>query len=228
MVKKEGEVFIHILWLVVAVAVFVGSGFYYGEKIDEIKKSFLKENEGAAKMEVIAEKSGGQDFDGRKEAESGVKGEIWKEFSGSPFVSFKDIEYVSGGEKIKLLNGEVMKDALTGFVWSARTDKPMDNNFSNLENKIKGGNAVGFCDELARRKYAGVSSWKLPTQKQLMQAYIDGSSSLTDSSSYFWSGTEFFGDSKRAWVVNLLAGDVASSPKENTASNFVKCVAETK
>jgi len=61
-----------------------------------------------------------------------------------------------------------------------------------------------------------------------MQAYIDGSSSLTDSSSYFWSGTEFFGDSKRAWVVNLLAGDVASSPKENTASNFVKCVAETK
>ena len=114
------------------------------------------------------------------------------------------------------------------FVEGFATDKPMDNNFSNLENKIKGGNAVGFCDELARRKYAGVSSWKLPTQKQLMQAYIDGSSSLTDSSSYFWSGTEFFGDSKRAWVVNLLAGDVASSPKENTASNFVKCVAETK
>jgi len=226
--KKKGEAFIHILWLSVVVVVFIGSGFYYGRKIEGIRSNFLKENQGVVKMESVSEKSGWQDFDGRQEVTNGVKGEIWREFSGSPFAGFSNIEYVSGSEKIKLSSGEVMEDTLTGFVWSAKTDKPIDNNFSVVlgGSGLKGGDANGFCEELASKKYAGISEWKLPTQKQLMQAYIDGASSLADSSSYFWSGTEFVGDERRAWVVNLLAGDVVSNKKENKAGNFVKCVAE--
>jgi hypothetical protein len=65
-------------------------------------------------------------------------------------------------------------------------------------------------------------SWRLPTQKELMQAYIDGSFwNLTQPSTYFWSATEVSATS--AWTVTLGNGTTTTTNKTST-SNQVRCV----
>lgn len=66
------------------------------------------------------------------------------------------------------------------------------------------------------------NGWRLPTQKELMQAYIDGSYfNLTNPSNNFWSATEY--NSTDAWNVVLNAGYTYASSK-STFSNYVRCV----
>jgi len=68
----------------------------------------------------------------------------------------------------------------------------------------------------------GGGVWRLPTQKELMQAYIDGSFfNLTQPSYSFWSATEYSGTS--AWYVNLYSG-VTTSNSKSTNSYQVRCV----
>lgn len=65
------------------------------------------------------------------------------------------------------------------------------------------------------------SGWRLPTQKELMQAYIDGSYwNLTQTSSGFWSATEF--SSTFAFTVALYRG--TTTPTGNTTGAQVRCV----
>jgi len=64
--------------------------------------------------------------------------------------------------------------------------------------------------------------WRLPVQKELMQAYIDGSFwNLTNPSTNFWSATE--NAAPNAWYVNLNDGTTATYGK-STFTSYVRCV----
>ncbi len=66
------------------------------------------------------------------------------------------------------------------------------------------------------------NGWRLPTQKELMQAYIDGSYfNLTQPSYNFWSATE--ASATIAWYVVLNSGTTNNNYK-STYSYQVRCV----
>jgi hypothetical protein len=66
------------------------------------------------------------------------------------------------------------------------------------------------------------NGWRLPAQKELMQAYIDGSYfNLSQPSNYFWSATE--NSATSAWYVTLHAGATTYSVK-TTSAYQVRCV----
>ncbi|MEI6498748.1 MAG: DUF1566 domain-containing protein [bacterium] len=66
------------------------------------------------------------------------------------------------------------------------------------------------------------NGWRLPTQKELMQAYIDGSFfNLTQPSYNFWSSTEV--SATVAWFVYLSIGGTFNGYK-TTTSYQVRCV----
>ena len=66
------------------------------------------------------------------------------------------------------------------------------------------------------------NGWRLPVQKELMQAYIDGSFwNLTNPSNNFWSLTET--SSTNAWYVTLNGGSTNFTNK-STSSYYVRCV----
>jgi len=65
------------------------------------------------------------------------------------------------------------------------------------------------------------NGWRLPTQKELMQVYIDGSFwNLTNPSNNFWSATE--NSATGAWAVALNTGYTSGPTK--TTSYYVRCV----
>lgn len=67
------------------------------------------------------------------------------------------------------------------------------------------------------------SGWRLPTQKELMQAYIDGSYwNLTQPSYYFWSATET--SSTIAWNVLLSTGFTNTNNKSNFYNVQIRCI----
>ena len=69
------------------------------------------------------------------------------------------------------------------------------------------------------------TDWRLPTQKELMQAYIDGAANNIVNPGYnFWSSTENYSSQSYAWIVYLFYGDTATSTKDVSASYYVRCV----
>ncbi len=65
------------------------------------------------------------------------------------------------------------------------------------------------------------NGWRLPTQKELMQAYIDGSYfNLSQPANYFWSATEF--NSTLARTVDLGYGNTNYGTM--TYNYYVRCV----
>lgn len=74
--------------------------------------------------------------------------------------------------------------------------------------------AIEICSERG-------NGWRLPTQKELMQAYINGSNfNLTQPAAGHWSATEF--SATVAWGVNLSVGGTNDNAKTN--SSRVRCV----
>jgi len=66
------------------------------------------------------------------------------------------------------------------------------------------------------------NGWRLPSQKELMQAYIDGSFfNLTQPSNTFWASTE--SSATNAWFVALNSGNTSYGNK-STGSFQVRCV----
>jgi len=128
------------------------------------------------------------------------------------------------------VDGDDKKDPLTGLVWS----KYLKNNAGVVEFTDAGGStwswdgttnansiAVGGkkAKELCSERGNG---WRLPTQKELMQAYITGSYfNLTNPSNLFWSATE--NSATYAWYVSLSAGRTYYYSK-STGSYYVRCV----
>lgn len=67
------------------------------------------------------------------------------------------------------------------------------------------------------------TDWRLPTQKELMQAYIDGAANnIPNPGYYFWSSTEYYSSQSNAWYVYLNYGYTYGNTK--STSFAVRCV----
>ena len=90
----------------------------------------------------------------------------------------------------------------------------------------EGGQAVDFCESLildADGDETDETNWYLPSQKELMQAYIDGSANNLPSPDYdFWSSTELCNFPSGAWSVSLSFGGTGYDAE--TGSRYVRCV----
>ena len=92
------------------------------------------------------------------------------------------------------------------------------------------GLAINYCATL---DFAGRTDWYLPSQKELMQAYIDGiynqagideaSAAAFVTDNYYWSSSEVSGYSSAAWRVYLFIGGTNFDVKTN-AGGGVRCV----
>lgn len=117
--------------------------------------------------------------------------------------------------KTGLSSGKIKKDERSGLYWSASSESDIITNLSNIHfagvdgERPSGGNAIAFCNNLNSQKFAGKSDWYLPTQKELMQAYIDGIYSQDPEFGTvrrFWSSTECLEGAGYAWYVDLSYG----------------------
>jgi hypothetical protein len=124
-------------------------------------------------------------------------------------------------------------DPVTGLTWSMplkRTDTTIG--FASATNTAFSwgnthANNIGITAPVAGDRTAVQlcadqgNGWRLPTQKELMQAYIDGSYwNLTQPSNTFWSATE--STSTDAWVVRLNSGITNTFNKTDTYQ--LRCV----
>lgn len=67
------------------------------------------------------------------------------------------------------------------------------------------------------------TDWRLPTQKELMQAYINGAANnLPTPNANYWTSTESYSSTTSAWYVYLLTGSTNSASKVNNTN--VMCV----
>ncbi len=92
------------------------------------------------------------------------------------------------------------------------------------------GLAINYCATL---DFAGRTDWYLPSQKELMQAYIDGiynqagideaSAAAFVTDNYYWSSSEVSYYSTAAWFVYLFDGSTRIDLKSSTRAG-VRCV----
>ena len=135
---------------------------------------------------------------------------------------------VAWGANVSVTGAE-KKDPVTGLIWS----NLLINNagtvaFSAGSNSTWSWDGTTDADNIAvGGKTAALlcsergDSWRLPTEKELMQAYIDGSFwNLTQPSYGFWSLTEY--SAANAWYVSLYSGFTGNNSK--TSSYQVRCV----
>lgn len=140
------------------------------------------------------------------------------------------------------------KDLVTGLVWAKRCGNTTCSTSGSatmdwfVANNCKYPNGLegddGVCntnDEVACRcvKHQGGedaktgcearAGWYTPSQKQLLQAYIDGANSnLSSPSANHWSSTTSTPNNTNGWYVNLANGYAIGVAK--TASNYLRCV----
>jgi len=156
------------------------------------------------------------------------------------------------GVEVCLDSNEVWQDTRTGLYWSDKTHTCVDNEFRYDDtgqcNFTDTGTANEYCDNQdptnAYTEDDDVSAndfclnlqldadndgtletdWRLPSQKELMQAYIDGSANtLPHIAGYsFWSATEVSSSAYKAWGISLFHGLADSYSKGN--DKYVRCV----
>ncbi|MBU4332188.1 DUF1566 domain-containing protein [Patescibacteria group bacterium] len=165
----------------------------------------------------------------------------WTIIADLPASDYQAINYlgsVAAGEdepsELDLFSGMIKRDGRTGLYWSdvaaeAGSASSTKNTFGAVTDGTRptGGRAIGFCNALNSYNsgggFGGYSDWYLPTQKQLQQAYIDGSAnSLPNPGNNFWSSTENYNNTANAWNVNLNNGNTSYGTK--TFSYNVRCV----
>lgn len=132
-------------------------------------------------------------------------------------------------------------DPNTGLVWSSSLGSKnwfWANNCQQPSNGVepKGPNACStngdigcICTKLTEEKTGcegraeNGGGWRLPYQKELMQAYIDGSwGSLSGANAYYWSGTTYSNGTQTAWTTVLSNGNTSNNNKTN--NHYVRCV----
>lgn len=130
------------------------------------------------------------------------------------------------------------KDENTGLVWSIRTSSsqnwfaannckypnalPGDDGVCNTHNEV-----ACQCVKLTSSKTGcealGDGNWRLPTQKELMMSYIDGSwANLTNAATYYWSSTTTSTATQTSWTTAQNYGYTYNNTKTNNLS--VRCV----
>lgn len=126
-----------------------------------------------------------------------------------------------------------MKDNSTGLVWSkpcsgsgcSTSAEPADTIYSwdNSAANNSSSTASVLCSQnLGTTHGAG---WSLPHQKQLMQAYIDGSYGNLEAAGVnrlYWSGTTLSWGTTYAWYTTLSHGSTYGTLKTNAP--YVRCV----
>ena len=175
----------------------------------------------------------------------------WSNVSGSPFnagfaTSSTPLNYFPVGAQVYLMSGVVKQDNRTGLWWSDAAStgavtavatsttniftltgsagvgdgtRPWDTATTTVTN----GNSINFCNALNDISFGGHTDWYLPTQKQLMQAYINGSANnLPNPGFNFWSSTELYNNTAYAWTVYLGFG--TTNPNTKPTSTYVRCV----
>jgi hypothetical protein len=92
------------------------------------------------------------------------------------------------------------------------------------------GNAINACAQLSLEAVTGQGvqiDWYLPSQKELLQAYLDGIYNQTNATfatfNRFWSSTEFSDISGYAWDVNSAYG-LTNITAKTTGTRYVRCV----
>lgn len=124
-------------------------------------------------------------------------------------------------------SGADAKDNSTGLVWSLPCNgsacasfsdsSPLAYSWNNSNSNNGGRTASQICSD-----HAG---WSLPHQKQLMQAYIDGSYGNLEASGVVrdnWSATTVSNSTTTAWYVYLSQGYTNYTAK--TTAAYVRCV----
>ena len=135
------------------------------------------------------------------------------------------------------------QDPNTGLIWSDRISSSANwftANNCKYPNELPGydgtcstaGDIDCYCVKLTSSKTGcearveNGGGWRLPTQKELMQAYIDGSwgSGLDYLASFYWSATTctLGGQTPTAWTTYLGYGYTSNGSK--TGSYSVRCV----
>ena len=126
------------------------------------------------------------------------------------------------------ITGTEKQDPRSGLIWSnaivntagTATFSPTTNTAFSWDASAAANIAVGNKTAITLCSAMG-NGWRLPVQKELMQAYIDGSNfNLSQPANNFWSATEH--SSTSAWYVNLSFGYTSTNTKTNT--NQVRCV----
>ncbi|EKE21666.1 MAG: hypothetical protein ACD_7C00161G0011 [uncultured bacterium] len=138
--------------------------------------------------------------------------------------------------------GEVKKDTRTGLYWSNCYDSTSGgNSCDTAENSFvlngvvsdaddgldaEGGVSVDFCESLsldANGNGTDETDWYLPSQKELMQSYIDGSANnIPEAARSYWSSTENYNSTTYAWGVSLFIGYTGNYTK--SSSYYARCV----
>jgi hypothetical protein len=144
----------------------------------------------------------------------------------------------------------VWKDGRTGLYWSSSQGNKLNqftisdcdfftttprSNYSGSDTGVGSAqcgpaeDAINYCATL---NFGGYSDWYLPSQKELMQAYIDGmfnkagttqaNAAAFTTTSDFWSSTEESSDATRAWYEGLRRGTTYSTTK--STGYAVRCV----
>lgn len=126
----------------------------------------------------------------------------------------------------------------TGLVWSPRINSSatwFNANNCQYPNGLPGddgvcnthGEVACKCVKLASSKTGcegyDDGNWRLPTQKELMMSYIDGSwAQLSNAGNGYWSGTTYSGSTNQAWATYPDGGYTNASNK--TTNYSVRCV----
>ncbi len=133
------------------------------------------------------------------------------------------------------------QDDNTGLVWSDYLDSGTDHNWWWANNCHQPGTWAnpGACSsdgddacqcvkatstpDMTGCEDLGDGGWRLPYQKELMQAYIDGSwGNLSNAAYNFWSATTLSYNTHYAWRVSLTYGHTNFNAKTGTYD--VRCV----
>jgi hypothetical protein len=132
------------------------------------------------------------------------------------------------------LAASAYKDNSTGLIWSKTMDTAansyaLDGANSQAITWYQANNCIGTFSTCVKPHSPATgceanAGWEVPTQKQLMQAYIDGSYGNLDVGviRYYWSATTDSNSTTSAWYVSLSYGSTNNNTKTNPL--YVRCV----
>jgi len=123
--------------------------------------------------------------------------------------------------------GADAKDDSTSLIWSLPCNGSGCSSFSDSLPLTYTWDSSGANNNsrTASQLCSDHSGWSLPHQKQLMQAYIDGSYGNLEASGAnrsYWSASTVSVSTTDAWYTNLSIGLTISTAKTN--ANYVRCV----
>ncbi len=115
---------------------------------------------------------------------------------------------VANGSNWTIVSAGIFRDELTGLVWTQDdgSNRNWGNSITYCNGKTDGGTTAG--------------GWRLPTQKEMLQAYTNGIWSLKgtaqlklNNGSFYWAATTLSTNSNNAWGVDLSSGKMTYDTK---------------